>query len=285
MCAELKHLEGTTATARGVRDGTGSAAAGGCVGFDSGPSLFSTRIQTHGIDGDTVRAIDEVVARAGAGGRGVVLFSHAPTRAALRSDPRQRRVGTMREGAEAIERLMMRAARRGQPVVHLSGHTHWSDLFVAEDSPPTVQARAVARLPCESNIAAAAMLVNAPSATRLSFHTVEHGRAYGFVVLKLSPQGRLVQFVPFDEAGHPGTPLCVRRAQVIVVFVLQVLARRIGAPVSSPLCRVRAHGCACPRGARSHGSEAQGTATRSVNGSLLMSSRWQSRQASFAQTR
>ena len=32
-------------------------------------------------------------------------------------------------GGRAFERVLLRAAGRGQRVLHLSGHTHWTDLY------------------------------------------------------------------------------------------------------------------------------------------------------------
>ena len=37
--------------------------------------------------------------------------------------------GHMRHGAAEFESLLFDAAARGQRVLHLAGHTHWSDVF------------------------------------------------------------------------------------------------------------------------------------------------------------
>src|SRR5262249_4078546 len=138
-------------------------------------------------------------------GRGVVLFSHAPTRAALSSDPRQlgsSSVGSLQHGAREVEALLLDAERFGTRLFHLSGHTHWSDLWLAPKGASACERAPYRRLPCPTETNANAAMVNAPSATRIGFHTVEHGRAFGFVVLRLSADRSLVQFKLFDRAGR-----------------------------------------------------------------------------------
>jgi hypothetical protein len=105
-------------------------------------------------------------------------------------------------GGEELERLFVDAQRRGQRLLHLSGHTHWSDLFLARGG-ARFERVPFARLPCGTDVDAAAALVNAPSATRITFHTVEHGRAFGYVVLRLGERHSEVQFKLFDPSGRP----------------------------------------------------------------------------------
>ncbi|HEX4457499.1 MAG TPA: metallophosphoesterase, partial [Polyangia bacterium] len=106
------------------------------IGFDSGPSTLSPRILTRGLTPETIaqltRALDDA---AKAGARGVVLFSHAPSRTVLtgESSPAQAGMfGHMRDGHDAFERMLLTAAARGQRVLHLAGHTHWDDVFEAQ---------------------------------------------------------------------------------------------------------------------------------------------------------
>jgi hypothetical protein len=105
------------------------------VGFDSGPSTLSPRILTRGLAPSMLQHLRDVVtSAAGDGSRGVVLFSHAPSRAVLsgQSGTTGGAFGHMREGRAEFEQLLLDAAARGQRVLHLAGHTHWSDVFEAE---------------------------------------------------------------------------------------------------------------------------------------------------------
>jgi Icc-related predicted phosphoesterase len=166
------------------------------VGFDSGPSIFSPLVRTRGVDDDTLAWL---AARIDAARRGVVLFSHAPTRAELAeraSAQGSERLGSMARGGAAIEALMRKAK---VPVVHLSGHTHWSDAFVEQDA--AWRRLPFDSLPCPTSLGHAA-LVNAPSATRVSFHVVAHGLDYGFVHLRLGRDGAIARFVLYDGRDH-----------------------------------------------------------------------------------
>jgi 3',5'-cyclic AMP phosphodiesterase CpdA len=105
------------------------------VGFDSGPSTLSPRILTRGLGPATLDHLRELLqAAAGDGSRGVVLFSHAPSRAVLsgKTPPTGGAFGHMRQGRAEFEQLLLDAAARGQRVLHLAGHTHWSDVFEAQ---------------------------------------------------------------------------------------------------------------------------------------------------------
>ena len=105
------------------------------VGFDSGPSTLSPRILTRGIASSTLEHLRALIAAAaGDGSRGVVLFSHAPSRAVLsgKTPATGGAFGHMREGRVAFEQLLLDAAAQGQRVLHLAGHTHWNDVFAAE---------------------------------------------------------------------------------------------------------------------------------------------------------
>ncbi len=104
------------------------------VGFDSGPSTLSPRILTRGLAPSTLRSLRALInAAATDGSRGVVLFSHAPSRAVLTgaTPATGGTFGHMQKGRVEFERLLLDAAARGQRVLHLAGHTHWDDVFEA----------------------------------------------------------------------------------------------------------------------------------------------------------
>jgi alkaline phosphatase D len=181
------------------------------LGFDSGPSVFSPLIHTRGVDDETLGWLRERVRQADEAGHGVVLFSHAPTRAALSdraTDRGSHLLGTMVRGAEAIEALLVEASRRGQRAVHLSGHTHWSDMFV-EDAEGWARVP-FSRLPCPVTPGARAALINAPSATRVSFHTLRHGGAWGWVQLHLDHAGVHSRFVLHSDGDGDDRALACR---------------------------------------------------------------------------
>lgn len=177
------------------------------VGFDSGPSLFTPMVVTRGIDDETLRELGTALDEASRDQRNTLLFSHAPTRASLLTGTSHlggNQIGSMHHGAAALERLLLATPRLA---IHVSGHTHWSDLFYASRA-PRVADRPWARvpfrtLPCAHEFTGGALLVSAPSATRISFETIEHGRSYGFVVLRLAADRSSVQFHLFDEQGRP----------------------------------------------------------------------------------
>jgi alkaline phosphatase D len=173
------------------------------VGFDSGPSVFSPRVLTRGIRPETVDmlrgALDDAETE---GRRGVVLFSHAPTRAVVSSTakhPHGDGVGSMVYGAKALESLLLKARARDQRVIHLSGHTHWSDVFEATgdefDRWPTD------RLSCSRAVRNGVAMISAPSATEVSFHTIDHGISSGFVELALGDTETRVTFHLRDRNG------------------------------------------------------------------------------------
>lgn len=182
------------------------------LGFDSGPSLFSPLIMTRGIDEETLRSLGEATERAAAAGRNMLLFSHAPTRAAMADGDHHHgsnQVGSMFHGAAQLESLLLRTRDQQRQAIHLSGHTHWSDLFVGSsgnaDAKTPWSRVPFAKLPCALRYEHTALMVNAPSATRISFQTIDHARAYGFVALTLFDDATVVQFHLYDSAGRPLT--------------------------------------------------------------------------------
>ena len=165
--------------------------------------LAAPRILTRGIlpeTADRLRATVDAAERDGR--RGVVLFSHAPTRAVVRSDPADARgdgVGSMAHGAEALEAILLTAARRRQRVLHLSGHTHWVDVF--EPGQADFERWPPSRLACSRALRGGVAMINAPSATEVTFHVLEHGLRSGFVELALDEGETRVVFHLRDRSG------------------------------------------------------------------------------------
>lgn len=181
------------------------------VGFDSGQSVFSPLILTRGIDEGALKsvqtALDEATAR---NRRGVILYSHAPTRAVLRShkvdrDPDGDGLGSMIAGARELEELMLAAANRQQRVLHLSGHTHWSDVFVALRGNQGMEFSRWAhdKLFCPRSLDGTVAMVNAPSATVITFPTMHHGRNFGFVELHLDDARTTLHYNLHDSHDQP----------------------------------------------------------------------------------
>jgi 3',5'-cyclic AMP phosphodiesterase CpdA len=171
------------------------------VGFDSGPSTFSPRILTRGLAPETIAHLDHVV-QAAAGERGVVLFSHAPSRAVLGGETTSAGAfGHMRDGHAALERVMLEAAARGQRVLHLSGHTHWSDLFEARGDGGELH---FVRWPDEelpralTPVHGKALLVTTQAATHAGPWPKASARGYGFTLLVLGDGDVRVAFHRHD---------------------------------------------------------------------------------------
>jgi predicted phosphodiesterase len=154
------------------------------IGFDSGASMFSPFILTRGVSDETVQAIRERIEGAPSG---VVLMSHAPTRARL-TGHRPSRVrglfGHMLYGSQQLEAVMLEAARAGHRVLHLSGHTHWSDVFESDE-------RGFVRWDHKlltggpHDLKGGAALVGVQSATHTTFPTFDNGRGRGYMWLTL----------------------------------------------------------------------------------------------------
>lgn len=165
------------------------------VGFDSGPSTLSPRILTRGLGAATLAHLRALIAGA-ANERGVVLFSHAPSRAVLSGNALHGGVfGHMRSGHAELERILLDAAARGQRVLHLAGHTHWSDVFEA-----TPDGRDFVRWPdgAGSNgltpIHARAALVTTQAATHAGPWPKPSARGWGFTYVVLGDGEARVAF-------------------------------------------------------------------------------------------
>ncbi len=178
------------------------------VGFDSGPSVVSPRVLTRGLADDTLAALSESLADArNHGYRGVVLFSHAPSRAALttRGDPAHVGLfGRMRRGATAFEHVLIDAAP-GLRLIHLAGHTHWSDLFEASAQSGQRPQRfhrwpADTLGPCPQPLHGQVSLITTQSASHTTFPYRRNGKGYGFTWLLLGESREQVAFMRFHGA-------------------------------------------------------------------------------------
>jgi predicted MPP superfamily phosphohydrolase len=171
------------------------------VGFDSGPSTLSPRILTRGLSPETIAHLARVVLSA-ASERGVVLFSHAPSRAVLGGETTSAGAfGHMRDGHKALERMMLDAAARGQRVLHLSGHTHWSDLFEARSDGGELH---FVRWPdgelprTLTPVHGKALLITTQAATHAGPWPKASARGYGFTLLVLGDGDARVAFHRHD---------------------------------------------------------------------------------------
>jgi hypothetical protein len=179
------------------------------IGFDSGPSTLSPRILTRGIAPATLDYLRQALVDAGRrGDRGVVLFSHAPSRAVLSGERTPSAnlgaFGHMRAGSAAFERMLLDAAERGERVLHLAGHTHWCDLFEAQAHRGGLE---FARWPDGSAadglmpIHAKAALINTQAATHSGTQLKASAHGYGFTFLLLGDGDPQVAFHRHDSAA------------------------------------------------------------------------------------
>jgi hypothetical protein len=166
------------------------------VGFDTGPGAgVGTRVNVRGVGPDTIAQLGAVLAEARrVGRRGVVLASHAPTRASLFGGTSHGRgvVGRMARGGDAVEAMLLAAAANGQRVIHLAGHTHWSDVFEAEagrDGPRF--ARWAALSACPRSVRGNAALVTTQSASIAGLFAKSSARGYGYAELWLDETVRV----------------------------------------------------------------------------------------------
>lgn len=180
------------------------------LGFDSGPSVFSVRVLTRGVNKQTLEWLVDRVDRAARQGRkGVVLFSHAPTRTAPIGAPdieEKGMCGQMVTGGSAIERIIEAGVEKKLNMVHLTGHTHWLELHELRPKAdphedhfwkwPDGQVCGTAQ--------SGALLLNIPAATRVTFHTIARGLRSGFGVLKLDGEKPVIETWLYDKTGKGG---------------------------------------------------------------------------------
>jgi Icc-related predicted phosphoesterase len=172
------------------------------VGFDSGASVFSPFVWTRGVGDSMLRTLRSSLASSRrAGDRGAILFSHAPSRARVTGQGASKTVGLfgrMLWGASEFERVIRESAQAGFRVLHLSGHTHWSDVFEDDGQGAFVRWDRKTLLGGQHEVVGRAALVNAQSATHTTFPGSTHGRGYGFVWLVLREGNPLVQMRRFQ---------------------------------------------------------------------------------------
>jgi hypothetical protein len=185
------------------------------VGFDTGPaSGLGTRVVDRGVGRATIVQLQDALASAWRDGRrGVVLASHAPTRSSLFGGPSHGRgtVGQMDQGGDAIEAMLLDAAASGHRVLHLAGHTHWSDVFESRLGAGGLRfERWSALSPCPHVVSGEAALVTTQSASEAGFLVKTSGHGYGFAELWLDDTVRVAhhrygasQQVRVCEAGSP----------------------------------------------------------------------------------
>jgi hypothetical protein len=168
------------------------------VGFDTGPaSGIGTRVVDRGVGPATIAQLHDALARAWRDGRrGVVLASHAPTRSSVFGGPSHGRgtVGQMDHGGDAIEAMLLDAGASGHRVLHLAGHTHWSDVFESRPGAggPRFE-RWPAFSPCLRVVSGNVALVTTQSTSEAGFFLKTSAHGYGFTELWLDDTVRVAQ--------------------------------------------------------------------------------------------
>jgi len=160
------------------------------VGFDSGPAVRSLRILTRGLHRDSLDTLRKDVDSAAARGRrGVVMFSHAPSRAVLNKSVNPTGsgfFGRMDQGRAEFERLMIDGGRQGLQVLHLAGHTHWSDVF---DLVPRGKRMSFLpwrdASPCLRPLRGSVGIVTTQAAAHAGVSGKKNARGYGYSLIEL----------------------------------------------------------------------------------------------------
>jgi hypothetical protein len=178
------------------------------VGFDSGPAERSARILTRGLHPSSVALLRADIERARQeGSRGVVLFSHAPSRASTFTAVAPRSAGffgRMRYGNAAFEGLLIDAATRGQKVLHLSGHTHWSDVFELDTKAREFRRWPHASLsPCPQTLKSPVALITTQAAGHAGLFSKVNARGYGFSMLTLGDADPEIKVFRYGTKAAP----------------------------------------------------------------------------------
>jgi hypothetical protein len=179
------------------------------VGFDSGASTLSPRILTRGLRRSTLDHLRALLATAAVdGSRGVVLFSHAPSRAVLSGTTPASggTFGHMRAGRAEFEQLLLDAAARGQRVLHLAGHTHWDDVFEARPADGRLAFQRWADGAGDDQLTpihGKAAMVTTQAATHAGPWPKKSARGYGFTYLVLGNGDPEVAFHRHDGVAAP----------------------------------------------------------------------------------
>ena len=187
------------------------------IGFDSGPGERTARILTRGLSAQSIATLRADLLHADREGRrGVVLFSHAPSRASTFNRVRPASMGVfgrMRHGAAEFESLLFDAAARGQRVLHLAGHTHWSDVFEVHAD---ARGRYFARWPnerqsaCPHALTSDVAIINTQAASHSGLTTKVNARGYGYSLITLAEPKPEIEFHRF---GTRRADLCLGPTQ------------------------------------------------------------------------
>jgi hypothetical protein len=106
----------------------------------------------------------------------------------------------MRNGAAEFESLLFDAAARGQRVLHLAGHTHWSDVFEVRAG---VRGRYFARWPteqlspCPRALASDVAIITTQAASHSGVATKANARGYGYSMITLGEPMPEIEFIRF----------------------------------------------------------------------------------------
>jgi hypothetical protein len=105
----------------------------------------------------------------------------------------------MKSGSRELEQVLLDAAARGQRVLHLAGHTHWSDVFEDKDG-RFVRWRKLS--PCMKPIEGRAALITTQAAGHPGVSFKESAYGWGFTELMLDGDVK----VAFHRYGLPDDP-------------------------------------------------------------------------------
>ena len=173
------------------------------IGFDSGPSRPSPLVRTRGLDATALASIARDLEGAhGRGRRGVVLFSHTPSRTRLTGSRPSIVVGPlarMGRGTRAFEDLLRDAGDRSQRVLHLTGHTHWTDVFELDSETRRFvrwDHKRLGRGP--HDVAGHVVLINSQSASHSGIPTKKTGRGHGYTVITLGDGAPQLDFHRYE---------------------------------------------------------------------------------------
>jgi hypothetical protein len=182
------------------------------LGIDTGPSLFSTRIMTRGVGGDTIQWLHARLGQARTAGHGIVVYGHAPTRTGPMlpggDADKPGQIGHMWYGASQLEEALQVAADGGARVLYLAGHTHWLEVHLLRPASTDPGGRwrrlSDGELPtCRPlEVKVQAAMITVPSATHVTFRTLSKGRHSGFAIIELGSSPPVVRLGLFDRRGE-----------------------------------------------------------------------------------
>lgn len=186
------------------------------IGFDSGPGERSLRILTRGLHPASVDLLREQIGQAHKEGRrGVVLFSHAPSRASTFvgiAPSTTGFFGRFRHGNRDFESVLQHAATQGQRIYHLAGHTHWTDVFELQAG--RFQRWPFAKLsPCPTALHSNLGLITTQAAGHGGLYTKANARGWGYSMLTLRADGQAL--LSSYRFGTGSSTQCMNGAQAL----------------------------------------------------------------------